>query len=489
MAAGAILVGDICRLARRPKQRLRERQVGRVERRGRLARMTGQARVLAGAGLPVIALGRGRVGGAVADRAVAKILRKAHFGVAVLAVLVAPDRVVLATGGQQLAGVDLVHHRLHGQHIAAVGISGAGVVAHHAVLDIDPAAAMQRQLVVAAIARGDIGHHPGLGRIGHRHRLASGVEGDVEVRIDLDGLAARVNVAELDRNPMGAVRLEGHAAGLRRVGQVGAELVRVVAIGVVDELVGKARWLGIGGGLPRAGQHRAAAGAHTRRGGLGARYVALPAVDLAIGAGHQLGNRHADVRQRQPLLDRPVGEHREVDDLRATDHDHRRHAVVLKHLERRRCVRRAVVRGRRRGRADHLTQLTRRGRWRAVAASSTAAARHCRQHQGQRPDPANRPLHLPLHRCPLREHASAACAGLSGATAPRRWPSQPLPNPHNSRREVGATARTGIDLRQPATVDAGWLAIVTRIGDVGTQRLASTVRFEPGDLAASRAGK
>ena len=43
VAARAVLVGDVRRLARWPEQRLRERQMRRVERRGRFARMAGQA--------------------------------------------------------------------------------------------------------------------------------------------------------------------------------------------------------------------------------------------------------------------------------------------------------------------------------------------------------------------------------------------------------------------------------------------------------------
>ena len=131
----------------------------------------------------------------MALRAVAKVLREADLAVVVHAVLVAPDHVVLAALAvvllrvQQPARVDLVDHRGHRQHVAAVGVGRRCAVTEHAVLDVDAATAMQRQRLVAAVAGTDVGHHAGLGRVGDGHRAARTVEGDIEVRIDAHGLA------------------------------------------------------------------------------------------------------------------------------------------------------------------------------------------------------------------------------------------------------------------------------------------------------------
>ena len=72
---------------------------------------------------------------------------------------------------QRVAGVDLVDHHLHVERIAAVGIDGAGVVAHHAVLHFDARAAVRGQRRVTGVTgRGldDLAHENPGGRAGRR---------------------------------------------------------------------------------------------------------------------------------------------------------------------------------------------------------------------------------------------------------------------------------------------------------------------------------
>ena len=128
-------------------------QVGRAG----LVGMAGQAGLFADLCLPVVSLRRRCDGARVAFGAVAQVLREADFGETYLGVVISPDRVVLAAGSrllrlQQLAGVDLVNHRRQVEVITAVGIDGAGVVAHHAKLRVYTSATVQCELLVARIA-------------------------------------------------------------------------------------------------------------------------------------------------------------------------------------------------------------------------------------------------------------------------------------------------------------------------------------------------
>ena len=310
-----------------------ERKVGVicVERCARRARVACQARFLARLRRPVASLRCLRIGFGVAHPAVAQVLRISDVRKVVLDALVAPDPVELAAvrelARQQPPRMDLVDHRRHRQHVAAVGVGRAGVVAHHAVLHVDAAAAVQRQLLVAGVAGVDHRDDLRLGRVRDRDRVAVRVEGDVVIRIDANHLARRVGVAQLDRDAVRQAGFEHHAHRAGRVGDVGAERVGVVAVRVVDQLVGLPGRFRVGGRLQRLRQHRRAArpgadivGAGRR---LDARDVALPAVGVAVRSRDQLGDREAHVDERQPLLDRAVREHREIDHRRARDRDGR----------------------------------------------------------------------------------------------------------------------------------------------------------------------
>ena len=69
-------------------------------------------------------------------------------------------------------------------------------------------------------------------------RVSVCIESHVEIRIDAHHLSRRVGVAQLDRDAVREPRLEHHAESAGRIGDIGAEGVRVVAAGVVDELIG-----------------------------------------------------------------------------------------------------------------------------------------------------------------------------------------------------------------------------------------------------------
>ena len=108
----------------------------------------------------------------------------------------------------------------------------------------------------------------------------------------------------------------------RRVGDVGAEGVGVVAVGVVDELIGlRGRfWIGRCLQSPRPAPALPPGPEPTLLapvGRLDPRDVALPARRIAVARRHQLGDGETHVGELQALLDRAVGEHREVDDRRA----------------------------------------------------------------------------------------------------------------------------------------------------------------------------
>ena len=335
--------------------------------------------------------GVARVAARVALAAVAQVLREADLGVVVLAVAEAPDRVVLAALAvlqrllEQAAGVDLVRHRRQRQHVAAVGVGGAGVVAGHA----DTACRRGRRRA-APVSRGSSCTTPrrsscasASGRSPaptcRRRRSVKSKYG-----FDQHRLAGRVGVAQLDRHPVGLgvgskVTPMVLAASLMSV----AEGVGVVAVVVVDELRRRAA---VGRGLQRRRQHRHAVRADAGGRGLDPRDVAAPLVRVAVAARYQLGDDQARVGVRQALDHLAVREDGEVDHRRAGDGDCR-HAGVLQRHERRRGVDCRVVGGHRRSSGDLLghRRAGRRGRddhRRRVAA--TAAARDGQQHRNRR---------------------------------------------------------------------------------------------------------
>ena len=266
------------------------------------ADVTAQASFLAGFALPVVTLRRAGIGSRVALAAVAQVLREADLGVAVLAVLVTPDGVVLAGAVETFAGMDLVHHGGEIEVVAAVGVDRAGVVAEHAVLGVNAPAAVQAEFFMATVAGRHIGHLARPGRIGDQHRLAGSVHGEVNVRVDQNCLARRILVAQLNGDAVRACWLENDAIGLRRILDVGLEGVGVVAVGVVHQLCcqqGSIGLLGIGGRLHRAGERRLAGRADTG----GCRFLAVDVIDplvrVAIAAGNQFGDGEADVGDLQ----------------------------------------------------------------------------------------------------------------------------------------------------------------------------------------------
>ena len=122
---------------------------------------------------PVAAIGRGRVQTVVAFGAIAQILGIHHRRVVMLAVAESPDG-ILAAGldiGPFLAGMNLVDHDLEIDRVAAVGIGRAGVVAGHAILDLNSIPAVQAQFEVALIAGCVVGDIAGFG-----DRIAVGPE-------------------------------------------------------------------------------------------------------------------------------------------------------------------------------------------------------------------------------------------------------------------------------------------------------------------------
>ncbi len=107
--------------------------------------------------------------------------------------------------GQVGAGVDLVDHHLHVDRVAGVGVPGLLVVAEHAELDIAPAAAVQGELLVAAVAGGVEHSLPGVrdgAAVGHEVVLDVVVLscfhlrfGEVAARVDAEGMGDRHVVA------------------------------------------------------------------------------------------------------------------------------------------------------------------------------------------------------------------------------------------------------------------------------------------------------
>jgi hypothetical protein len=256
---------------------------------------------------------------------------------------------------------------------------------------------MQGELFVATIAAVDYRDDLRLGRIRDRDRVAVCIERYVEVRIDAHDLSGRIRVAQLDRDAVRESRLEDHAKGTGRISDVGAKGVRVVAAGVVDQLIGLRGWFRIGSRLQRLGQDGGTArpGAHGIGTGcpLNAGNVTFPARGIAIRRRYEFCDRKAHVGELEPLLDRAIGEDGEVDHRRASDDDGR-HAVSLQHRERRRRVgRRVICRvGRRCG--DRLAQVAGRRRWSNRPASAVAAASgEPGQYEGHRPQPCDRMLH------------------------------------------------------------------------------------------------
>ena len=317
--------------------------------RARVVGVAGQASLLAGLRLPVVTLRRLGVSTGMAHRAIAQVLREADLGVAVLAVAIAPNRIVLTAGCalEQLASVDFVNHGGEIQVVATVGIGGARVVAHHAELRIDAATTVQGQFLVAAIAGGHICHLAGLGGVRHGDRLAIGTDGEVEVRINLHISARCILVAQLNGDAMRQRGLEDHPIGLGDVLDVGLEGVGVIAVGVVNQL-GRQQsgvcLLTVGCGLHGSSEHRRTGRprADPSRRRLFAINVAHPLVRVAIGTGHQLGNGKAHVGNDQTGLDRAVRKHREIDLGRAVDSDNR-YTGCLHHSEGRSGIDRRVV--------------------------------------------------------------------------------------------------------------------------------------------------
>ena len=134
---------------------------------------------------------------------------------------------------QRIAGVDLVDHHLEVQRVAAIGVGGSRVVAHHAVLHLDAGAAVRAQLrmtVVAGRGLDDLAAEDAGGGTGRR---LEGVGGVVRLRETAD--------------------FEAYAMGQRRViddvrifRDVFLERVLIGAVAVVDQ---RAAGGGFGRGL------------------------------------------------------------------------------------------------------------------------------------------------------------------------------------------------------------------------------------------------
>ena len=304
-----------------------------------------------GLGLPVVALRGGRIAAGVAHRAVAQVLREADLGEIDLGVSEAPDRVLLAALAgvelllEQLAGVDLVDHRHECQDIAAVGVGRAGVVADHAILRVHAATTVHRELVVAGVAARDIDHLAGLlGRDGRG--VAGCVKSEIECRIDTNHGTGRVGVGELDRDAMRAPGLEGDAVGLGRILDVRLERVGVVAVRVENQLScgeRRIRLFRIGRRLHRARQHRMPVRADRGCRRLLAIDIALPLIDVAVGARHQLGNGEAGVRQAEVGLLVAARDHGEIHLERAVRDRRGRNTGCLHDAECRRRIDRRVI--------------------------------------------------------------------------------------------------------------------------------------------------
>ena len=288
--------------------------------------MAGAAGGPAGHVLPVVGLCRLCV--VVTLGAVAQVLREPDFGVVMLAVAEAPDGVALAKPFfQVLAGVDLVGHFPEVEHVAAVGIGVARVVAQHAELRIDTPATVQPEFLMALIATGDVDHLVCRAGACDCHGIAAGIDGEVEIRIDPHRRAGRVGVAQLDCDAVGGRRIPQELGGIQRVGRrldIGAESISIVTGIVIDQ---RTYGLRVGRGMLGGGQRGRAAWAFSGSGRLGAVDVVHPLVRSPAGAGDQLGDDEAHVAQGQVLLHRAVGNHREIDLGRAV-HGHRRHAGI-----------------------------------------------------------------------------------------------------------------------------------------------------------------
>ena len=124
--------------------------------------------------------------------------------------------------GERVAGVNLVDHDLHVQRIAAGGIGGPRVVAHHAILDFDARAAVRGQGLVTGVARGrvdDLAAENTGGRAGGR----------------LEGVRRVVGLgeaADFEPDPVGQGGVVDH---FWIVGDVLLERVLISAVAVVDE--------------------------------------------------------------------------------------------------------------------------------------------------------------------------------------------------------------------------------------------------------------
>ena len=131
--------------------------------------------------------------------------------------------------------------------------------------------------------------------------------------------------------------IKSNAIGLSRVLDVGLECIGVITVGVIEQLRGEQRRIGllaIGSGLHGRSQDRRAVRTDSRGGCFLAIGIADPLIGIAIGAWHQLGHDQADVGNGQVAFDLAIGKDRKVH-LRRTGYSDRSYASRMHHSERR----------------------------------------------------------------------------------------------------------------------------------------------------------
>ncbi len=112
-------------------------------------------------------------------QAVAWILRMNHIGKIAGRVTKPPENVVFATlnAGQPLPHMDLMNHLAKIQGVATLGINASRVVAGHAVIDIDPTATVQCQVIPVTAAAGFLGNNFTMINILFRGQTGRGLKG------------------------------------------------------------------------------------------------------------------------------------------------------------------------------------------------------------------------------------------------------------------------------------------------------------------------